>query len=150
MKRLPKFTVYKRAGAMQFSLIPAHHSETDEFAIDKGCVMLEMTTATGARSGRGLATYDWSKKVTIKLNEVDIQQILTGFRTGKATIVHDPAKASGQNAPKKFLNIERASQSGFYVSTNFGELNAKSSLSDEEVANLRLLLSKAITRIFGW
>lgn len=149
MKRLPKFNVYKKTGAMQFSLTPAHNTDADEYAFAKGYVMLEMASATGNRTN-GLATYDWSKKITMKLNEVDIQQILTGFRTGKASIVHDPGKANGKGAPKKFLNVERGSQAGFFVSMNFAGQTTKSSLSDEEANNIRLLLSKAVTRIFGW
>ncbi|MGA6925074.1 MAG: hypothetical protein WBY88_05285 [Desulfosarcina sp.] len=150
MKRLPKFVVYKKTGAMQFSLTPADHSENDEFAYTKGFVMLEMAGANGQRSKNELAVYDWKNKVTMKLNEVDIQQILTGFQVGKMSIVHDPTKANNKSAPKKFLTIEKATQSGFFVSMNFGDRNTKSSLSDEEARNLRLLLSKAITRIFGW
>lgn len=151
MKRLPKFLVYKKSGAMQFSLTPARNDENNEHTLDKGFVMLEMANATGKRSPHGLVTYDWRSKLTLKLNEVDIQQIFTGFQTGKATIVHDPTKADGGgNAPKKFLNIEKAPQSGFYISMQSGDQRIKSSLSEEESRNLRLLLSKAITRIFGW
>ena len=149
MKRLPKFVVYKKAGAMQFSLTPAYSDKKDEFSFAKGFVMLEMSNAKGQQKN-GLATYDWQNKVVMKLNEVDIQQILTGFQSGKANIVHDPAKASGGNGMKKFLNIDKAPQAGYYVSMKFGEQCAKSSLSDEEARNLRLLFSKAIIRIFGW
>lgn len=150
MKHLPKFCVYKNTGAIQLSLVPANHTEGNEFAFDKGFVMLEMASYTGSRSNNGLATYDWTKKITMKINEVDIQQILTGFREGKAAIVHDPSKANGKASAKKFLNIERGTQSGYFISMNFAGQTVKSSVSNEEATNMRLLLSKAVTRIFGW
>ena len=153
MKRLPKFFVYKKSGAMQFSLFPAQDDGKNEFEIAKGFVMLEMAGSTGKTAPNGLANYDWKNgKVIMKLNEVDIQQILRGFQTGKTAIVHDPAKANGnsRSSMKKFLNFEKAPQSGYFVSMTFGEQKAKCSLSDEEARNLRILLTKAVTRIFGW
>lgn len=157
MKRLPRFNVYKKSGAMQFSLIPAQDVANNEFELQKGCVMLEMTNATGEKSSNGLATYDWSreKKIAMKLSDVDLQQILRGFGTGKAEILHDPAKANGGaggagGGLKKSLQISKAPQSGFYVQMRFGEQVAKCSLSDDEVLTLRILLSRAIARIYGW
>ncbi len=153
MKRLPRFCVYKKAGAMQFSLTPAQDGADNEYELVKGCVMLEMTNATGQRAPNGLATYDWSqgKKLVMKLNDVDLQQILTGFRTGKVDILHDPGKANGGNGGlKKALRINKAPQSGYFVEMRYGEQVAKCSLSDDEVATLRILLSRSIARIYGW
>ncbi len=159
--QLPSFKIHTRTGAAQFTLQPAFFAG-DSFKgragevrmMKKGYVMVEMANATGQTDPRGNMVYDWHNKVSMKLSDVDIQQVLEGLQGGGCKIVHDPAKARGEAAgaevPKSMLFVNKGEQFGFFMTMSRGEKKAKCPISDLEAANLRLLLARAVARIYGW
>ena len=152
MKRLPQFKVYKKAGAMQFSLVPAHDDEKDKFRRAKGFVMLEMANSTGQQQ-KGLPACNRDEKITMKLNDKDLADFLTALKMGKGEIVHDPNAGNGNNGQKnayKVLSIQKGSTSGYFVNMSYQGKTTKSSLDDNEVGRLRLLFMSAIPQIYGW
>jgi hypothetical protein len=120
----------------------------------KGFVMVEMANAAGKSDLHGNMVYDWPNKVSMKLSEVDLQQILDGLRGQPCKIVHDPNKAHGDTgdgkSPKSVLLFNKGEQYGFFMTMSRGEKKARCPVGDLEAANLRLLLSRAIARIYAW
>ena len=151
MRRLPQFKVYKKVGAMQFSLVPAFNDEKNEFRQAKGFVMLEMTNSVSHQQG-GLPAYNWQDKIVIKLNDKDLADFLTALRSGKGEIVHDPnaGKKEAKGNGYKVLSIQKGSTSGYFVNLSYQGKTAKSSLDDNESGRLQTLFMSAIPRIYGW
>ncbi|MBN2569978.1 MAG: hypothetical protein JXB42_11165 [Deltaproteobacteria bacterium] len=152
MKRLPQFKVYKKAGAMQFSLVPAYDNEKDKFRRAKGFVMLEMANATGQKQ-RGLPACSWDEKITMKLNDKDLADFLTALKIGKGEIVHDPNAGNADNEGRngyKILSINKGPTSGYFINISYQGKTIKSSLDDNEASRLRLLFMSAIPQIYGW
>ncbi|HDI59675.1 MAG TPA: hypothetical protein ENF48_04840 [Desulfobacteraceae bacterium] len=159
--QLPAFRIHTRTGAIQFTLQPAFFagdsfkSQSGEIRVmKKGYLMVEMANAAGKTDRHGNMVYDWPNKISMKLSEVDIQQILDGLRGQPCKIVHDPNKAHGGQAdgqsPKSVLFLSRGEQYGFFMTISRGEKKAKCPVSELEAANLRLLLNRAIVRIYAW
>lgn len=151
MRKLPQFKVYKKSGAMQFSFIPAHDDEDDEFRQARGFVMLEMANANGQQQS-GLPGCNWEDKIVMKLNDKDLADFLTALRSGKGEIVHDPnaGKKEGKGNGYKILSIQKGSTSGYFVNMSYQGKTAKSSLDDNESGRLQTLFMAAIPRIYGW
>jgi len=160
--KLPRFQIHNRTGATQFSLQPAFFSgetfttQTGEEVrvMKKGHVMVEMANATGQTDRNGNMVYDWPNKVSMKLSEIDIQQVFEGLGGQPCKIVHDPNKARGEGAagdsPKSLFFLSKGEQFGFFMTMSRGKKKAKCPVSDLEAANLRLLLTRAVARIYGW
>jgi hypothetical protein len=159
--QLPTFKIHTRTGAIQFTLQPAffagdsYKTQAGEIRVmKKGYVMVEMANAADKTDSRGNMVYDWPNKISMKLSEVDIQQVIDGLRGKPCKIVHDPNKARGGQAegqsPKSVLFLNKGEQFGFFMTLSRGEKKAKCPVGDLEAANLRLLLSRAIARIYAW
>ena len=157
----PPFKVHNRTGSAQFTLQPAHFAgETftarggEVRVLKKGHVMVEMANATAQPDRRGNTVYDWAGKVAMKLSDPDIQQILAGLRGEPCKIVHDPNKARSDgddNAlPKSCLQLSKGERFGYFLAISRGDKKAKCPLSDGEAATLRLLLNRALVRLYGW
>ena len=160
LEQLPAFKIHTRSGSINLTLIPAKFDgETftsragDVRVLKKGHLMIEMANATARADNRGNTTFDWTNKITMKLTDPDIQQILGGFRGDKCQIVHDPNKARNEAAadlPKSRLQLSKGERFGFFMTMSRGDSAVSCPLSDADAATLRLLLNRAVTRIYGW
>ncbi len=160
--QFPRFKVHNRTGSVQFTLTPAHFSgETFETRdggrvqmLQKGHLMVEMANAAEKSDGPGPVSYDWTNKVSMKLSDTDIQQLLAGFEGKECRIVHDPNKARGKDGdgslPKSFLQFGRGERFGYFMTMSRGEKKTKCPISDTDAATFRLLLSRALVKIYGW
>ena len=157
----PPFKVHNRTGVVQFTLKPAHfEGETfaardgDVHVLKKGHLMVEMANAVDQPDRRGNLVYDWAGKVVMKLSDTDIQHILAGLEGRTCQIVHDPNKARGGGSdgtlPKSRLQLQRGERFGYFMSLSRGDKKARCPLSDTDAAILRLLLQRAVVRIYGW
>lgn len=158
----PPFKIHNRTGAVQFSLKPAHFAgETFETrdggkvrVLKKGHLMVEMANATGQTDSRGNPVYDWANKVSMKLSDADVQQILAGLQDQACRIVHDPNKAYGEAAeatlPKSCLQVNKGERFGYFMAMSRGDKKARCPISDRDAQTFRLLLSRAVARIYGW
>jgi hypothetical protein len=160
LEQLPAFKIHNRSGSVNLTLLPAKFNgetftsrEGEVKVLKKGCLMLEMANAAARTDSRGNATYDWANKITMKLADTDIQQIIAGLRGEKCQIIHDPNKArnaSGDDLPKSRLQISKGERYGHFVTMSRGDNSVSCPLSDADAATLNLLLNQAITRIYGW
>ncbi|MGD8366114.1 MAG: hypothetical protein PVG78_00615 [Desulfobacterales bacterium] len=160
--QFPPFKIHNRTGTAQFTLAPAHFAgETFETrngdqvqVLKKGHVMVEMANAVQPGDGPGLVTYDWSNKLTMKLSDADIRQILIAFEGRECRIVHDPNKAKGGSGdgslPKSFLQLSKGERFGWFMTMSRGEKKARCPISEADAANFHLLLSRAVVRMYGW
>ncbi len=157
----PAFKIHNRTGSLQLTLQPAcfagvsFSTQSGEVRVlKKGYLMLEMANATGGTDSRGNTVYDWANKVSMKLSEADIQQILGGLRGDVCKIVHDPNKARGDGTPgtlpKSVLQLNKGEHFGFFMAMSRGDKKARCPISDTEAATFRFLLPRAVVRIFGW
>jgi hypothetical protein len=157
----PQFKIHNRTGSVQFTLKPAYFDgETfaarggDVQVLKKGHVMVEMANAAEQADRRGNPVYNWAGKVVMKLTDTDIQQILAGLEGRTCQIVHDPNKArsgdSDGTLPKSCLQLRRGERFGYFLSLGRGDKKVQCPLSDTDAATLRLLLHRAVVRIYGW
>jgi len=157
-EQFPQFKIHSRTGSVQFTLKPAHFagetfaSQSGEVRVlKKGHLMVEMANATGKTDSRGNPVYDWANKVSMKLSDVDIQQILAGLEGQACKIVHDPNKARGDGSlPKSCLQLSKGERFGYFMTMSRGEKKAKCPINDSDAATFRLLLPRAVVRIYGW
>lgn len=157
----PQFKIHNRTGSVQFTLKPAYF-DGETFAargrevqvLKKGHLMVEMANAVDQADRRGNLVFDWAGKVVMKLSETDIQRILAGLEGESCHIVHDPNKARGGDSdgglPKSQLQLRRGERFGYFMSLRRGEKKAQCPLSDTDAASLRMLLQRAVVRIYGW
>lgn len=159
-EQLPPFKIHNRTGASILTLTPAHFSG-DTFStqsgevrvLNKGYLMIEIANATEHSDSRGNPIYDWRGKVVMKLTDADIHQVLSGLQGESCRIVHDPNKARGQadkQLPKSCLQLSKGERFGYFISMTRGETKVKCPISDTEAATMRLLLRRAVARIYGW
>ena len=159
--QFPAFRIHNRTGTVKFTLQPAHFAgETFETrsgdpvrVLQKGYVMVEMASAAESSANRGPVVYDWPNKVAMKLSDVDIRQVLDGLDGKECRIVHDPnkAKPGGDGAlPKSFLQLSKGDRFGWFMTMSRGEKKARCPISDTDAANFKLLLSRAVVRLYGW
>ncbi|MCF8050094.1 MAG: hypothetical protein K9L59_02575 [Desulfobacterales bacterium] len=159
----PPFKIHNRTGSVQFTLKPAHFAgdtfETRDGGevrvLKKGHLMVEMANATGQTDSRGNSVYDWANKVSMKLSDADIQQVLAGFQDRACRIVHDPNKAYGGDGgegslPKSCLQLSKAERFGYFMAMSRGDKKVKCPISDTDAQTFRLLLARAVARIYGW
>lgn len=147
MERLPKLEYYKpnkenHGAAVQFDLAP-----------DKGAVFLETANQTGEQA------FDWGNKITVKLDVVDLGKLLTVLNNAnrQTKLFHDPTKREGYNGATLNTTIElsKGTQYGYYLRTSQQTANqplkvVQLPLSDDEGQVLRVLMEKAVERIYGW
>ena len=157
----PQFKVHNRTGSVQFTLKPAHF-DGETFAardgevqvLKKGHLMVEMANAADQADRRGNLVYDWAGKVVMKLSDTDIELILAGLEGQACRIVHDPNKARGGDSdgslPKSCLQLRQGEQFGYFMSLSRGDKKAQCPLNGTDAATLRLLLQRAVVRIYGW
>ena len=159
-EQLPPFRIHSRTGSVQFELKPPFF-DGDTFAtqrgevrvLKKGFLMVEMANAGGQSDARGNTLYDWANKVSMKLSETDIQQMLAGLGGEACRIVHDPNKARGGgdgDLPKSVLQIEKGERYGYFMSMNRGERKARCPIGDNDAGTLRMLLERVVVGIYGW
>lgn len=157
----PPFKIHNRTGSVQFSLKPAYfdgktyEAQAGEIRVLKrGHLMVEMANAKGGTDDRGYTLYDWTGKVSMKLSGADIQQILAGLKGAECKIVHDPNKARADDRsgtlPHSRLVVSKGERFGYFMAMSRGDNKVKCPVRDTDAATLRLLLSRALVRIYGW
>ncbi|MEM0475864.1 MAG: hypothetical protein QW343_03655 [Candidatus Norongarragalinales archaeon] len=146
-----RFAIYKarRAGggaALRFDFNPSREAVFIEFAAQRGDAERE---------------FDWENKMVFKLAAADIGKILVVL-DGKASAVdlfHDPAKSPGgvaaaggaRNAALGVAKTERGFSFKLSQQDATGGVRALTvNVSEDEAALLRILLARAIERIFAW
>ena len=89
----------------------------------------------------------------MKLSGADIQQILAGLQGANCKIVHDPNKARGDGhsgtLPNSCLLLSKGDRFGYFMAMSRGDTKASCPVNDSDAATLRLLLSRALVRIYG-
>ena len=157
----PPFRVHNRTGSVNLALTPAlfdgetFTSQKGEVRVlRKGYLMIEMANAAGSGDDRSQTVYDWANKIAMKLSAPDIHQILAGLQGEPCQIVHDPNKARGGGddgtLPKSCLQVSKGERFGWFMTMSRGDRKATCPLNDSDAATLRLLLERAVIRIFGW
>ena len=148
IERLKKYEIYKpnkavTGGAFQFDLNALKES-----------VFVE------AASQKGEQEFDWSNKIVFKLGIADIGKLLAVIEGRKPScdLFHDAAKAKllseESTAKNTTLSLAKGSY-GFFLKVSRQHLNSSLQavnipLSDDEALLLRVLLEKAVERIYGW
>ena len=110
----------------------------------EGCFFLELarqkTVAARNANGRLAATFDWEKKVTVKLGLLDVCSLLLVLEgktaqagSGRGGLFHDTAEAN------TVINLRHQTEPvvGFAL-----EVSRKSKLGDSEVQRMRVVLTE--------
>ncbi len=142
-----KFKVYKpnktgNGAALQF-----------DFNEEKKSVFVEMAKQTGPQ------LFDWSNKLSFKMAVTDISKLLLVLeaKVKNIELFHDPSKggyavsAETRNSTVSFMKMDR----GFYFKLSTQAQGGQVAsvalpISDDEAIILRILLEKAVEKIYGW
>ncbi len=148
-----RFAIYKarRAGggaALRFDFNPSREAVFAEFAPQRGGAERE---------------FDWENKMVFKLGVSDIGKILVALEgksgAGALDLYHDPTKSAGgaasaggaRNAALAVTRTERGFLFKLSQQAADGGVRALSvNVSEDEAALLRILLARAIERVFAW
>ncbi len=125
-----------------------------DFNKEKESVFMEIASQKDEK------TFDWEKRITMKLSVTDISKIIYCIENRKdVQIFHDPNKnefAQGKTdtAKNTSFNISIL-DTGFNIKVGEqgkdGMLTSKMiSISNDEAITLRILLEKAVEKIFDW
>lgn len=125
-----------------------------DFNKEKESVFMEIASQKDEK------TFDWEKRITMKLSVTDISKIIYALQERKEMqIFHDPNKnefAQGKTDTAKNTSLTiNAMDTGFYFKVGEqgkdNSLNSKSiNVSNEEAITLKIVLMKAIEKIYDW
>ena len=126
-----------------------------DFNEKRECVFLEAAKQQGAEQ-----KFDWANKIIFKLGVTDIAKILAVLEGGveKADLFHDPSKsklAALGNVKNTALNVQKGAGFGYYLKLSIqlasGGVDAvQLALAEDEAVLLRVMLKRAIERIYNW
>ena len=125
-----------------------------DFNKEKESVFMEIASQKEEKA------FDWEKRITMKLSVTDISKLIYSFEQRKdVQIFHDPNKnefAQGKTdtAKNTSFNITML-DSGFNIKVGEqgkdGMLTTKMiTISNDEAITLKILLEKAIEKIYDW
>ncbi|VVB70646.1 Whirly transcription factor [uncultured archaeon] len=125
-----------------------------DFNKEKESVFMEIASQKEEKA------FDWEKRITMKLSVTDISKIIYCIEQRKdVQIFHDPnknefAQTKTDTAKNTSFNIS-VLETGFNFKIGEqgkdGTLNSKMiNLSNDEAITLKILLTKAIEKIFDW
>lgn len=147
MERKKPFRVYKANKAGTGSAIGM------DLNVEKGAVFLEITKQMGEKR------FDWDNKITMKLSVSDMGDFLAVLKGKKDSIrlFHEPSKGEYKVAKEVMNTIAELSKGRYGYALRVSQ-QAKSrelkavqiSISDDEGEVLRVLLERAVERIYGW
>lgn len=150
MSRGAKYTIHKKIGAAQFSLLEPTYKD-DGYIERTGCVLLEM--APGQPKGDDVI-YLWDQKISFALALPDIQLMVE--KSGEiCKIVHVQEK-NGQEITKTFkLTPGQEKYAGTYMmelqqKAGDQSLVCKTALGGGEYDVLMNLLLRTVPVILGW
>ena len=142
-----KFKVYKpnktgNGAALQF-----------DFNEEKKSVFVEMAKQTGPQ------LFDWANKLIFKMAVTDISKLILVLegKMKNIELFHDPSKggyavsAETRNSTVSFMKMDR----GFYFKLSTQAQGGQVAsvaipLADDEAIILKILLEKAVEKIYGW
>lgn len=148
-RRSGQYTLYKKIGAAQFSLIGPTYSD-EGFVKRDGCVFLEMAPGIPGQE----KSWNWAQKITFGIGIADIALFMDSD-SGYVKLTHD----AGTDTESNIKNLELKPGEGKYAGTFMlslyqkqGEETRKASVgvSAGEYQVLMRLLSTAIPVILGW
>ncbi len=142
-----KFKIYKpnkqgNGAALQF-----------DFNESKKSVFVEMAKQTGPQA------FDWQNKLAFKMAVTDISKLLLVLesKVKNVELFHDPSKGSyataedTRNSTVSFSKMERGYYFKLSTQAQVGQVNSIAlPVSDDEAVILKILLEKAVEKVYGW
>ena len=126
-----------------------------DFNEKRECVFLEAARQQGMEQ-----KFDWANKMVFKLGVTDIAKILVVLegKADKADLFHDPSKsklAAPGNVKNTALNVQKGAGFGYYFKLSMqmasGSVDAvQLALSEDEAVLLRVMLKRAVERVYNW
>lgn len=149
-----KYAVYKpnKAGAGSAAQF--------DFNKEKKCVFAEVAKQKPPTPTDQNAVFDWSAKLTIKLNVTDIAKLLVvlGGRAPTVELFHDPNKSkfvTEHDTKNTTASITKGTSSGYFFkvsqqATTGAVTSVQVIISEDEAIVLKLLLEDAIKKSYEW
>ena len=102
--------------------------------------------------------FDWTNKLTMKLSVQDISKILNVLENKVPTekIFHQPSKGDYESSKNIKNNVLEITKSQYGYSMRISQQNTEGvnaitvSITDSESICIRILLERAIEKIYGW
>lgn len=123
---------------------------------DKKCVFLEMASQLSEKDSNGNSTFDWKNKLSFKLEDIDIAQLLCVLRGIKNSVGYgDKGLFHSFGNHNAILRFQKGDKGGYYLGISVKKegsepIAIKHSVSEEEGVILNILLCHAIELIYGW
>lgn len=143
MEKSGKYTIYKKFGALQASIIPPQRN--DKGWIDKeGAVLIEVAPGSGPQK------WDWEQKINFAIGIPDICKLAENPETppklvhaqGDTTKTLEFTPGEGQYAGTYMLNV--------FQKTNTGNHSVKVPLTSGEFSILCRMLAQMAPYLIGW
>ena len=126
------------------------------WAQDKKCMFLEAASQLPTKDQEGNSTFDWKNKLSFKLGEVDIAQILCVLRGIKDSVGYgDKGLFHSFGNNNAVLRFQKGDKGGYYLGISVKKegsepVGVKHALTDSEGVLLEILLSRAIELVYDW
>jgi len=155
-QRPADYTIYKGKAAIQFSmLLPKRAKLTKRdgdpyYGTDKGCLFVAIAPSTGPKS------YDWSQKITFKLNEHECGKLIRAMKGDSVELYHSLDK-EGEKSSKTLKISLIETNNGKCLMALASEFRGESRMShpsvpitQDESEVIISLVQTAVAKILGW
>ena len=145
------FSVYKQKAALQFKLV-LQNNRSKKIS-QTGSVILEMAKCVG-KSGK-FNTYDWKKKITVKLLPIEISKLSQALiNQVEVSFVHNVSFSRGHDTASgdvyKKINLKKGEKGSMFIAVSFQSNNIFVPLDRQEAILLATLLRSTVPVLYGW
>jgi len=148
----------KPQGYQDFRVYKANKANTGsalqiDLNVEREAVFLEVAKQVAEQR------FDWQNKLTIKLSTTDIGKILSLLhgKTQGVKLFHDPGKGQYESSKEMKNNVLEMAKSPYGYSVKVSQQSSAGELSsigitvaEDEAIIMRMLLEKAIEKIYNW
>lgn len=140
---------HKKVAQLQIDLVRPKEEERDgKTRIKDGCLFLSLAKAKDDNSGY----MDWDNKINMKLDPVDIAEIVTKVRSGQQAKLFHKSEAAGSTTTLEVAAGERPGTFKWFLNKtqgqnkNFGNIY----LDQRDMFHLFTMFEAALPIISGW
>lgn len=137
---------HKKVAQLQVDLVRPKEDEGGR--LKDGCLFLSMAKAKGDDSGR----MDWDNKINMKLDPVDIAEIVTKVRTGAPAKLFHKSEKAGSTTTLEVASGDREGTYKWFINKSVGEQKNFGNiyLDQRDMFHLFTMFEAALPVISGW
>lgn len=137
---------HKKSAQIQIDLV--RRKEDDNGRMKNGCLFLSLAKAKDDDSGR----MDWENKINMKLDPVDIAEIVTKIRSGQPAKLFHKSEAAGSTTTLEVAPGERQGTFKWFLNKTQGQDKKFGNiyLDQRDMFHIFVMFEAALPIISGW